>query len=265
MGLIRRRRRLWASAAARRVVAAADKASTPEEAIVFIAQKLLDGVSCPPTDLNTLAARLKVCGFRPEQLPVAGELRRKDSDHFEIVYASGMQLGRRRFTIAHELGHAFFEQTGPGCPRSGDELETLCDMLAAEFLMPRHLAEPRIPKRPTTQDILNTTKVFEVSVHAAVQRCRELRGLHAVGLNQDGRLSFTTGLVREIDTELLNLTAPLWKGQKVEGELYIEARNSHVRYWRLEGVRVGSSRLGLCTIWPAEDRRFQQSMLRADR
>lgn len=254
MGLTWKRRRRWTSAAARRIVAAADKATTPEEAVVGVAHMLLDGVSSPPTDLVALAARLDVSDFRPDQLPVAGELRRKDSEHFEVVYASGMRLGRRRFTIAHELGHAFFEQTGPGCPRSGEELEILCDMLAAEFLMPRYLVDGLIARRPTTHDIQKMTGVFDVSVHAAVQRCKELRGLHAFGLNHEGKLSFTTGLVRQIDTELLNLTAPLWNGQTVESELYIAARNSHTRYWRLEGVRVGHSGLGLFTMWPAGGR-----------
>lgn len=252
MGLERHRQ--WVSAAARRVVKASNGSASVEAAVISIARGLLTGIAGPPTDLAAVGARLSVVEFRSEELPVAGELRRRDRTHFEIVYTSGMHLGRRRFTIAHELGHAFFEQTGPGCPRFGDELEKICDMFAAEFLMPTDLLGSRVPARPRVRDILEITNVFEVSIQAAVHRCNELRGLQAFGVSQSRTLSFTTGLVRKIDDDLSSVIDQVWSGKAAEVEVYVHNRRFHTRSWQMEGTRVGNSNLALFVLWPADER-----------
>ena len=76
MGL--RTSRPWSSAAARRLVARFPDAETVEQAVVCVADNLLEGIRCPPTDLPAVAARLGVVKFRSEPLPVAGELRQTD-------------------------------------------------------------------------------------------------------------------------------------------------------------------------------------------
>jgi hypothetical protein len=250
MGLERHRQ--WVSAAARRVVRASNGSASVEAAVISITRRLLTGIAGPPTDLPAVGARLSVVDFRSEELPVAGELRRKDRTHFEVVYTSGMHLGRRRFTIAHELGHAFFEQTGPGCPRFGDELEKICDMFAAEFLMPTDLLGSRVPARPRVRDILEITNVFQVSIQAAVHRCNELRGLQAFGVGRSGDLSFTTGLVRKIDDHLARVTDQVWSGKAAEADVYVDNRRFHSRSWHIEGTRVGNSNLGLFVLWPID-------------
>jgi uncharacterized protein DUF955 len=260
MGLARRRQ--WESAAARRVVAASGHARTLGEAIVSVASRLLDGIACPPTDLEALGARLNVSAFRPSDLPVAGELR-KNSTNFEVVYASGMKTGRRRFTIAHELGHAFFEQTGPGCPRSGEELEAICDMLAAEFLMPKPRVELQLSDRPTAQEILDMAKEFEVSIEAAARRCCKLRGLQAFGVNASGTLLFTTGLVRSANEDISVLAKRVSGGESVRSGLYLASYGFATRLWQVEGTPIGNGRSGLFVLWPtASGGRDHQSATR---
>ena len=142
------KKRRWTSAAARRIVTESRSATTVEEAVYVVASRLLEGVPCPPTDLDVLKERVNVTAVEPmARFPMSGELR-KGANGLVIVYSSSLSPGRRRFTIAHELGHAVFEGTGPNCPRFGRELEEICNLLAAEFLMPRELFVARAGKRP---------------------------------------------------------------------------------------------------------------------
>src|SRR5262245_47891650 len=128
---MRRKQVRWGSAAARRIIEFAGKASTVEEAVRVVASRFLRNIACPPTDLETLKDRLNIKKIEPVTgLPIAGELR-PHGDGFAVVYSASMPEGRKRFTIAHEFGHAVLEQTGPNCPRYGVELERICDMLAS--------------------------------------------------------------------------------------------------------------------------------------
>lgn len=69
-------------------------------------------------------------------LPVAGG--------FKIQYRQGLPRARRRFAIAHELGHTFFFRE-PGSSRAESKLqgaeeptiEVLCDFFAGALLLPR--------------------------------------------------------------------------------------------------------------------------------
>src|SRR6266487_2639897 len=101
----------WKSAAARRLLSLAGSTRSVEEAISIIASRLLHGVSCPPTDLEAIMPRLNVTRCEADaDLPISGELR-KDTDGLRIVVSAHLSPARRRWTIAHELGHAVFETT----------------------------------------------------------------------------------------------------------------------------------------------------------
>ena len=128
LGIVKRKRTttaVWKSAAARRVRDLAGVEGTSVEAsIPVVVGKLLTGVSCPPTSLDSLCNRLGVATVKDDvSLSVAGELR-QDSSGYRILCASGQPETRRRFTIAHELAHLVFEQSGRGC-RGGQWLEQL--------------------------------------------------------------------------------------------------------------------------------------------
>jgi hypothetical protein len=222
----------WSSAAARRLLKLAGSASTVEEAVRIVADRLLDGLSCPPTDLEGVAARLAVVSFQAEDLPISGELRR-DREGLKIFYSSYMSRERRRFTIAHELGHAIFESTGPNCPRIGAELERLCDMLATELLMPKELFLNSVGPEVTLSRIFELARTFGTSLSATAIRCSELRrvsvfesdecrilwghGLVKKGLlaQKDGEIRWAVerALTGEPGQEILFLHTRTWSGQ----------------------------------------------------
>ena len=166
-----------------------------EKIVAVVAQRFLEGVSCPPTDLDALMQRLNVRSALPDDLlPFSGELQ-KDGDGFRIAYAASLPLGRRRFTIAHELGHALFESTGPNCPRSGQELERICDMLASEFLFPREAFRAAAGHSPDVDSLLKISRRFQASLMATALRCYKLFGVSFFQID-DGKLAWGYGAIR---------------------------------------------------------------------
>lgn len=192
---MRRKQKRWTSAAARRICQLTETAATVEQAVEITALRLLDGIPCPPTDLDALKDRLNVTAIEPiPGLPISGELR-KDGDSFVIVHSASLSPGRRRFTIAHELGHAVFESTGPNCPRYGRELERICDMLAAEFLMPRRVFSARLGPTLHPEQVFQLAREFETSIMASALRCNRLLGTSIFQV-EDGRVVWGYGAIR---------------------------------------------------------------------
>jgi hypothetical protein len=105
------------------------------DALRHIASNLLTGIEDIPVNLEFVAERLGVSSIVPvKELSTEGQLHRT-GDGFEIRFRSASR-GRERFTIAHELGHAVLERTGARPPRSGPEVERICDRFAGYLLMP---------------------------------------------------------------------------------------------------------------------------------
>jgi hypothetical protein len=94
----------------------------------------------PPVDVEVLAS---VCGIvRIEQRPFgpSGILLLRDEGWVASVLAVD-GLERQRFTVLHEGGHTFlpdFQRSGPHyrCGGTRSRVEHLCDIAAAEMLMP---------------------------------------------------------------------------------------------------------------------------------
>jgi Zn-dependent peptidase ImmA (M78 family) len=192
---MRRKQQSWTSAAARRIVELAGDAPTVEAAVTSVARRLLDGVPCPPTDLDVLKNRLNVRSFEPiEGLPISGELR-ADGSEVVIHYSATLPEPRKRFTIAHELGHAVLESTGPNCPRVGRELERICDMLATEFLMPRHLFGWRASEGVGPQQVYELAREFQTSIMATALRCKQLLNVSIFQV-EDATVTWGYGAVR---------------------------------------------------------------------
>ena len=170
--------RRWTSAAARRLMDAAGVSGVDvDRALDKIATKLLDGITCPPTDLDALLDRLNVSRVEADaEMMVTGALKKEEAG-FVIQVFPGLSTGRRRFTIAHELGHAFMETTGPRAPRSGAELEEICDRFAAEILMPRRTFVESVGPSPDISTVLEVAREFRTSHAAAFRRVYDLYGM----------------------------------------------------------------------------------------
>jgi hypothetical protein len=238
----------WKSAAARRLREMAGGVSV-ELAVPTVIGQLLSGISCPPTDLDALGARLNVAGIDDdEQTPVVGELRR-DKGAFRIVCAAGQSPVRRRFTIAHELAHVVFESSGPRAPRVGDDLEKLCDMLSAEILMPRTVFEYALGERPVDATTIRAlASRFQTSLTATAIRCADLRPVSVLDV-QDGRVRWTRGPVRPTRYQLDQLMGQAFDGEPGDGLVFVErAGRGHV--YTSEWVRVSGRKSGLLVLIP---------------
>jgi hypothetical protein len=89
-----------------------------------------------------------------------------------------IQLGRRHFTIAHELGHCLL---GHQIPRDPDEAlsrtayqEREADVFAAETLMPEHLVAPHVTRPASLATVREIGNTFRASIVAAGLRYVEL-------------------------------------------------------------------------------------------
>jgi len=185
----------WSSAAARRILAASSAADVPS-AVEEICGRLLEGVDTSPTDLEPILAKLRVDRWVTDDLPFAGELRRK-SDGLEIAVSAHFSPHRKRFTIAHELGHAFFETTGPNPPRSGVELERLCDMIAAELLMPRQIFDRAAVELGFSLESIQTlSRRFNTSMETTALRLADLKTCTVFVADRRGAV-WGRGLIRK--------------------------------------------------------------------
>jgi Zn-dependent peptidase ImmA (M78 family) len=239
------KRQITSSAAARRLLLFAGNANTVEEAVERIVSRLLDGICSPPTDLEALAKRVNVTGFLSEAIPVSGELRRGDTG-FTIVYSSALSGPRRRFTIAHELGHAILEMTGRNCPRTGQDVERACDLLASEILMPSNVFAEAARGEPSTDTVLALTERFNASLSAVCIRYANLKKV-AIFRAARGQIEWRTGLVRydPIDAESSELKSVILKsatrphGKEV---IWLSTR-TWVGYWSASWASLGDQRL----------------------
>ena len=250
----------WKSAAARRLreMAGVDRI---DQAVPTLVDKILAGIDCPPTDLVALCARLNVREVvDDDDIPVLGELRRENGT-FRILCSAGQSPVRRRFTVAHELAHILFENSGPRAPRVGADLERLCDMLAGEILMPRNIFEAALNQ--TLLDpplVIRLASQFQTSLTATVLRCAELRPLSVVSV-QGGRKKWSRGPARVGDYQLQLLLKQLIDAEP--GDRLVTAERAGVPHFhRGHWIRTGADRSGLLLLTPVSTNESQRAFTR---
>ena len=242
----------WKSAAARRLreMAGVDRI---DQAVPAVVSKVLAGIHCPPTDLDALCARLNVTEVvDDEDIPVVGELRHENGT-FRILCSTGQSQVRRRFTIAHELAHILFESTGPRAPRVGEDLEKLCDMIAAEILMPNTVFQAALNQAPMdTSLVRRLASQFQASLTATVLRCADFRPLSVVCIHE-GRKKWSRGPTRATDYQLKQLLRHLIEGAPGDDLIVVE-RDGLGSFYRGEWIRTMGDRSGLLLLTPASRR-----------
>lgn len=155
----------------------------PDALMVRKCAELTELDSTIPVDLEVLASMQGVL------LPVEETEMREagctyvDGDHFRIRLRASDSPGRRRFTLAHEITHTFFESTRlhgvvdaeVGRPGQKDQVERLCDLGAAEILFPRTPFRSSCPPTPGFDDVAGLAEEFEASLEATASRIVGLR------------------------------------------------------------------------------------------
>jgi len=246
---------IWRSAAAKRLLKLAGSSGTMEDALEQLALEYLRGVQCPPTDLESIGARLGITGFEGADIAGSGELR-KDGAGLRVFYSHHLSPERRRFTIAHEIGHAVLEQTGPRAPRYGKELERLCDMFAAALLMPRHVFVENARGEVSTQRILDMARHFRTSVATTGIRYAELCGVPVFGY-QDSRVIWGKGVGAarhtSVDESLRPSISKALNGEVSCDEVFLSSGASF-RRWHFECRPLAKGRSVLCVLRPVGER-----------
>ena len=133
-----------------------------------------------PVDLIKLAHHLGVSAV--SEAPMVEDGRTTWSDGIPLIeLRSDRSRGRKRFTLAHEIAHILIEARQTVAHRkfrfTHDDVETLCDQVAAAILMPRDWIS-----RYANRDVFNLSLIrlvahkSQVSHAAAAVRIAETSG-----------------------------------------------------------------------------------------
>jgi Zn-dependent peptidase ImmA (M78 family) len=137
-----------------------------------------EGWSGPPFDPFALAEFLKIPIAPNSDIPDARALP-AGAGKIRIEYNPNRPKARTRYSVAHEIAHTFFpnaSQTVRNRVARGDyekdewELEMLCNIGAAELLMPTGSLTGVQNKPITIKEILELRRQFEVSTESVLLR-----------------------------------------------------------------------------------------------
>lgn len=148
--------------------------------LVFHALEL--GWKGPPYDPFALADLL---GIMTQPTPEVLDARTVSlpGNRFKIEFNPERPLRRVRYSIFHEIAHTRFPDCAEtirnrgvhNAARADDwQLETLCNIAAAEFLLPTGTLGQASNLRPTVDFVLALSERFEASAEAALLRVRRL-------------------------------------------------------------------------------------------
>jgi Zn-dependent peptidase ImmA (M78 family) len=152
----------------------------PEELVVWLCEELLEEADVRvPVDVRMLASFRGIAAISEVDQPEAGCIF-CDGERLLIHLRGSDSPERQRFTICHEILHTFFpgfrqerrtriDRTVGAFDRSRLE-EYLCDLGAAELLLPREPFLAALPAQPCLDDVIELAPVFDASLEATAIR-----------------------------------------------------------------------------------------------
>ena len=141
---------------------------------------LVDVHRSPGEPLHAMALRLGVSRIIEEPMSFEGGLFELPHGERIIKLNAASPPNRKRFTLAHEIGHLLLGKPGLRSSCGSDHaLERRCDAIAAELLMPTDEAVPFIKNlgKPSPEKLRTMASRFEVSLQAAAFRVHRDFGL----------------------------------------------------------------------------------------
>ena len=229
------------SAAERRICALAPEALTLDEAVKHVIAELVEGVACPPTNLEDIGRKVGMKEICYDSFPGSGELH-KEKDGYRIACSSDQSRSRQRFTVAHELAHVILERTGRNAHRAGKSVERVCNMLAAECLMPTAVFESGLPATLTLSEVARLARNFDTSMTATAIRCAQLRPLCIFGVTGD-RVTWAyggiqSGAVRSLWDEVRDGVLSVMADKQPPEEVYFYRNAYQGDYRRFDWIRL---------------------------
>ena len=155
---------------------------------------------------------------------VSGAFLKHPHIGFSILVNLNMTPGRRRFTVAHELGHALFHSDVPYLVSTASKSprERFADAFAGEFLMPteglRRVTEEQGygPRIEDPSEVIHLQRFFGVSYVTALVRLRQAKFLTRARL------------------DAFKLVRPVLLARALGYEISDEESSPHPELWRLE-------------------------------
>lgn len=243
----------WKSSAAKRIIAKAGNALTMNEAVRKIVNKYLKNTSCPPTELEQLYKPLKIYSVEEREITGLGKVV-KFKDEYKIFYSkqSHKQL---RFTIAHEMGHIIMASTGPKFPRTGQELERICNLTASEILLPFGKVKKHFKNKINIDAILKFVDLFDVSLTTAIIKCNTIFDVLIFEVQNDTVVQnskfIRKGYLKNViyDSSLLEEIENAKRLKQGEAELYLNNKIWKGK-WGLEWLHLGDQNKILFLLQP---------------
>ena len=175
----------WKSAIARELCQVTG-ARDPHRAVQQLARVLLEDseVAVPPVNLRLVASFQKIRDIQEAIMPHAGRLL-PDGANYLIQVNADHSHGKQRFTTGHEIGHTLIPsfQRHPhviqdmvtGVFEAGQEEEYLCDIAAAELLLPERLFRPQATNLGCHLNaVIELAHIFQASREATARRLVEM-------------------------------------------------------------------------------------------
>ncbi len=146
-----------------------------------VRQAIQQGWKGPPFDPFELAENMGIA-LSPRSDILDARILSAGFKRFKIEYNPARPRGRMRFSVAHEIAHTLFPDCGEMVRNRNRlidsvaddwQLELLCNLAAAEFLMP--VGSELNPANPVTIDnLLSLQKQFDVSTEAIAIRLTKI-------------------------------------------------------------------------------------------
>ena len=172
----------WTNTSALALAAGSDPIeSVTRRAKAEVQRAMQRGWNGPPFDPFELAEHMGI-SLSPRSDVLDARVLPVGFERFRIEYNPGRPRGRTRFSVAHEIAHTLFPDcsvTARNRLRLADavaddwQLELLCNIAAAEFLMP--VGYELNPTNPVTVDnLLSLQRQFDVSTEAIAIRLAKI-------------------------------------------------------------------------------------------
>lgn len=252
--------------------AAVPAAADPVAAILWHARRLIaeSGLTEPPFRPASYAHVRRVKQIVYKAMQVEGCLIPCGGD-FIIELRKDRPQGRMNFTCAHELGHTFFYESVPSVkyrtaassqPHHDPEEERLCNVAAAELLMPSEVfVKISRDHRPSARSLQAIAQTFESSLTATAVRLLNLKVWEATfvcwqvkeeGLKARWLASRNCGLAYFPNLEIVNPESSVIRHTAATGEATAGAEwlalDKGYKLCHLSSVRLGDSKTVLSCI-----------------